>query len=314
MTPLCLIIGRSGLLGSALSTACASDGLVEYQPTTNIDWSGGTVHEDIRHVIHDFAGALGEKDWIMFWAAGIGTMASSSEEMAQETALFQRVLDAIESEESLLRSKGQIVFASSAGAVYAGCLDETITESSQPLPLNPYGKAKLSQEELLLTFVKKHDNTKAFIARISNLYGTGQSREKKQGLLSHIARSILRHTPIHIYVPLDTIRDYISADDAAALIVHTVKMAEGSQKDLTAIIASEEPVCIAHIIGIFRSITRTRPRLIISASPLGDSYIRRIKFRSTVVPAEKKKITSLHHGAAEILSAERAQLANLQVQ
>jgi UDP-glucose 4-epimerase len=304
-----LVIGRSGLLGTALTKACVSHGYCEYVPTSHIDWENESACADIRTLIRNFGNAVQGKVWTLYWSAGIGTMAGSEREMERETTLFQEVLHSISGEESLLRGEGNIVFASSAGAIYAGCTNETITEQSLPSPVNAYGRAKLQQEEILKAFVHDQRNISAFIARISNLYGPRQSNKKKQGLLSHIARSMLRHAPIHIYVPLDTIRDYIHADDAANLMLAHESGERRAREVRTVIIASEQPVCIAHIIGVFRSITRVTPRIITSASPLGDAYIRRMKFRSTVPSLGSRRMTSLHHGAAEILSAERAELA-----
>ena len=53
------------------------------------------------------------------------------------------------------------------------------------------------------------------IGRFSNLYGPGQNLGKLQGLISRLALSAVTRQPINIFVPLDTIRDYVYVDDAA---------------------------------------------------------------------------------------------------
>ena len=61
------------------------------------------------------------------------------------------------------------------------------------------------------------------MGRIANLYGPGQGLEKPQGLISQIIRSHLIRTPISIYVPLDTMRDYLFAPDCGELVVDALR-------------------------------------------------------------------------------------------
>ena len=92
-------------------------------------------------------------------------------------------------------------------------LDTTEAQLEQVLSIN-----------VRASFVLAHASATALVARLSTLYGPGQSRGKPQGLIAHIARGVVRNQPVRIYVPLDTVRDYLAADDAAAateLIVHT---------------------------------------------------------------------------------------------
>ena len=58
---------------------------------------------------------------------------------------------------------------------------------------------------------------------------------KPQGLLTHIARCIIGNRPIQIYVPLDTVRDDIAADDAAAIMVAGVRALAARPRVLTKI-------------------------------------------------------------------------------
>jgi len=148
--------------------------------------------------------------------------------------------------------------------------------------------------------------TAVLIARISTLYGPGQATDKRQGLLAHIARSILRNQPIQIYVPYDTIRDYISASAAAAAMVSTLRMTEARPGVLLKIIASEDPVTIAEIVSIFRRIARRTPRIVTSANKLSSLYSRRVQFRSIVFPeSATMPIKRLPVGIAQLMNAER---------
>ena len=157
------------------------------------------------------------------------------------------------------------------------------------------------------TFVLANSRTNALIARITTLYGSGQASGKKQGLMSHIARSILRNQPIQIYVPYDTIRDYITADDAAAAMIAALRSTGEKPQVLTKIIASEHPATIAEIVSIFRRVARRKPRIVTSASKLSALYSRRVQFRSIVLSEHPKKPPNrLTLGIAQLMVAERA--------
>jgi UDP-glucose 4-epimerase len=202
---------------------------------------------------------------------------------------------------------GAIAFASSAGAIYAGTRDAIITEHTAPAPTTAYAREKLMQEGLLAAFALAHPRMTALNARISTIYGPGQATVKQQGLLTHIARCILRNQPIQIYVPYDTIRDYIAVDDAASAITRALFLANQQPGVCTKIIASEKPTTIAEIISVFKRIARRGPLIVTSASKLTSLYARRVQFRSVVLTdGARPMVTSLAVGIAQLMVAERA--------
>ena len=152
------------------------------------------------------------------------------------------------------------------------------------------------------------------LSRISTLYGPGQAKGKQQGLLVQFARRILRNQPIQIYVPFDTIRDYIFVDDAAAIIVASLRAIGEKPGVFTKIIASEQPTTIAEIFSIYKRIARRTPRIVTSASKLSIIYTRRIQFHSIAVPInEQLSRTSLLVGIAQVMAAERSAFAQSSV-
>lgn len=298
------ILGRGGLLGSGLVRALQRNGLREYVPATKCHWSEDSIHDELREAAIAFTAHVSGEPWQIYWMAGCGTMGSSRESLEKESAMLHTLLIACE-QAGLPMQRGRLTFASSAGAVYAGCSDDVISETSAPAPVNAYGAMKLAQEEMLTTFATHHPGLTLLICRLSNVYGAGQSRIKQQGLLTHIARCILLRKPIHIFVPFDTIRDYIHVDDAAAAIIQLSGSHALPSGVTTKIIASEEPVSIAQIIGTFRHVTRVSPRIMTSASPLGDLYRHRMKFRSQILPGHRST-TPLLIGIADVMNAERS--------
>jgi UDP-glucose 4-epimerase len=306
------VFGSSGLLGAALCRALRSNGTELFFPAERFVW--GSEHElstQIMAAVQAFASQVGTADrWEIYWAAGVGTMSSSADTFAPETRILSLVLRLLESEPRLMAVSGALAFASSAGAIYAGSSDDIITENIAPMPTTAYARAKLGQEDQIRSFASENNGIAALIARISTLYGPGQNAGKRQGLLSHNARSILRNQPIQIYVPYDTIRDYIAADDAAAAMVTALRTASEKSSVLTKIIASEQPVTIAEIVSIFKRVSRRAPRVVTSASKLSGLYSRRVQFRSIALPECKRSpIRSLPVGIAQLMMAERSAFA-----
>ena len=278
------VLGSAGLLGAALCRALRNSGTELYFPAQRFSWDQPLdLSEQIKAAVCAFALQAQMVDrWELHWAAGVGTMSTSADVMAPETQALTLLLELLQQEPRLMAIAGTLSFASSAGAIYAGSADEVITEQSSPAPTTPYAIEKMRQENLLQEFVAANPGTAALIARISTIYGPGQAMGKKQGLLGYIARSIIRNKPIQIYVPYDTIRDYIDVDDAACTMIGTMRAANEESRMLTKIIASEYPATIAEIVSIFKRLARRAPLVVRSANKLSNLYSRRVQFRSIV--------------------------------
>ena len=321
------VLGSSGLLGAALCRQLRRNGTTLFFPADRLAWNNsGEFAAQLATAVRAFADEAAAADrWEIYWAAGIGTMASSPETLAPETRALSLLLQRLESESRFKAVPGSVALASTAGAIYAGSADEIITENTAPAPTTAYAHAKLEQEALLRCFADSHDHASVLIARISTLYGPGQAAGKKQGLMTYLARSILRNHPVQIYVPYDTIRDYITTDDAAAAMVaaardtgggaerdsagNTVHETSGTPRAVTKIIASERPATIAEIVSIFRRLARRAPRIATSANRLSAVYARRVQFRSIVsVGPVATPTTTLAIGIAQLMAAERVAL------
>lgn len=303
------VLGSGGLLGAALCRALRSRGTELFSPDQRFCWdSGPELSFQIAAAVQAFASQGGTADrWEIYWAAGVGTMGSSADDLVPETQALALLLQFIESDSRLMAVSGSIAFASSAGAIYAGATDDIITENTSPAPTTAYAREKLRQEDLVRSFAMANCRMAAVLARISTLYGPGQATGKQQGLLAHIARSILRNRPVQIYVSYDTVRDYVDADDAAAEIVATLRIISEKPRVLVKIIASEQPVTIAEIVSIFKRVARRAPRIVTSASKLSGLYSRRVQFRSIVLPKMAGAPTKrLPVGIAQLMMAERS--------
>jgi len=302
------VVGSRGFLGSALHRALCGVETNLFIPIEYFCWDCETdLFIQLEKTVKEFAATVDhEKSWQIYWAAGVGTMNSSEEELLTESRALAKLLSLVDSEPRLTAKNGCIVFASSAGAIYAGSTDEIITESSVIAPTTVYAREKLKQENLVRTFARTNQKLTALLARISTLYGPGQATGKKQGLIALIARHIIRKQSIHIYVPLDTIRDYILVDDAATALVATLEAINGTPGVFIKIIASEKPTTIAEIISIYKRISRRNLNVVTSTSKLSSIYSRRIQLHSITCPiSEQISRTSLTIGIAQVMAAER---------
>lgn len=302
------VIGSGGLLGSALCRALRRNGIELFFPAERFCWGNeGAIKLQIAKAVQAFADQVSAAhQWEIHWAAGVGTMSSSESALRPETQALSTLLNLVASQPQLMATNGVVVLASSAGAIYAGATDDVITENTPLAPTTAYAREKLRQEGMVRSFALGNKKVATLVARISTLYGLGHAIGKQQGLIAHIARCVLRNQPIQIFVPFDTIRDYIAADDAAAAMIATLRAMDGRPGVVTKIIASEQPTTIAEIVSAFKKIARRPPKIVTSATRLSSIYSRRVQFRSIAAPecAVTPK-TNLLVGIAQVMSAER---------
>jgi UDP-glucose 4-epimerase len=301
------IVGSGGLLGSALCRALGGSASDSLFSTERFKWTNESVVDtQMKLAIDAFADrAVEASRWEIYWAAGVGNMSSSETDLARETRMLSTFLGYVASDDRLRKTPGSVAFASSAGAIYAGSQDYIISEKSLAAATTPYGREKLKQEHMLNRFALD-TATPVLFARLSTIYGPGQSTGKQQGLLAHIARSMLRNRPITIFVSFDTIRDYIFSDDAARMVVNALRASRRDAPVVIKIIASEQPVTIAEIISTFRKVERRPPRIVTNASSLSGMYSRCIRFHSVAIPETRSAAkTTLRVGIAKLLAAER---------
>jgi UDP-glucose 4-epimerase len=310
------VIGQGGLLGSAMGRLLRREGQTPFSAEQAWQWSATeTLCEQLRFETLRFAKQLspGEK-WTIFWVAGQGNLHSREEDFLAESKALDTLLTTIDATPSLHSSVGRIALASSAGAVYGGCSDLPITEHSDVSPTTAYGRAKLHSEAALTAWANDQKHLQgagrhAFIGRLSTLYGPGQAWGKQQGLISHLARQILRHQALHIYVPLGTQRDYLHVDDAARMLWEGTD--QMSERVACHIIAAEQATTVAELLGLFTRLARRAPRIVTSAAAAGSVYRPQMTFRSEqpIKSARARGLIPLHIGIHQVLEAERGALA-----
>jgi UDP-glucose 4-epimerase len=303
------VVGQGGLLGSHLAGRLGAAGTLWSSPGPAFAWS---TPAELRAQIDRAAGAFfdaveagGHRRWAIYWAAGASIVGSTAAALAAETEILAHALGRIVAHRDRVRGQeratGLVFLASSAGGVYGRCPDSPATEASPCLPVSDYGREKLRQEAQLTGWARAH-GVGHLIGRISNLYGPGQNLAKPQGLITHLVRSLVLDQPVHLYVSLDTLRDYIHVDDCAREIVAAVALRmDGPAPGAIKIFASEEATSISALIGIISRVTRRRPRVVYAAPrALTEQQPRRLTFRSTILLLSRGQHIGLPVGVSQV--------------
>lgn len=254
-------VGAGGLLGSAVVRA--SDSVFAADP---VPWTDPVAAADaLRAQARRFSTVVGDAPWAIVWAAGAATTSTSLVDARREIPPLRGLLEGIRS--ALPRGPGAVFVTSSAGGVYAGSVDPPFTASTSPAALSPYGELKLEQEALAEEILGPV--CPVVIGRLSNLYGPGQNLGKLQGLVSRLALAAVTRQPINIFVPLDTIRDYIYVDDAARAVHRALQSAAEAQEDRTAIhvLASGEPATVGQLVRTMNLVAKRRVPVALGSHP-----------------------------------------------
>ncbi len=298
------VIGSGGMLGQALVNELkqAEDKLFELPAKLN--WNNPSeACEQLKQAVSQLSKEAGKDGWIIYWAAGTGTMHSNREDLKAETELLETLISSLLNDDKLILHAGKFIFASSAGAIYAGIQEGVITESMQTAPINVYGETKLLQEAVLNKLNQNGQGAIVVTCRITTLYGLKSKDGKQQGLIAEMIRNLLTNQVIHIYVPLETMRDYITPKDAAIQMIDAAKHSEKTQGIAIKIIASGVSTSVAEIIAILKRICKRNLRIVTQADIKGSQYQRAVQFRSAL----RKKIdlqnrTNLIEGISDLLN------------
>ncbi len=276
------IVGEGGLLGSALARTARNESsnslfLAEPLPWGHVD----SVRTQFERLAERFAAEAAHEPWAVVWAAGRATVASSAADAESELEALTSLCVALKNHTP--SGRGAFFLSSSAGGVYAGSENPPFSIETVPAPLSAYGQLKLDQEAAAGRVLS--DVCPVMIGRISNLYGPGQDLSKLQGLISALARSAVTRIPINMFVSLDTIRDYIYADDAAQQILHLVQRSIDGVSDEAVsrfILASGQPVSLGYLVNLVQDIARVRIPVALGAHASAAAQSRDLRLLPTV--------------------------------
>jgi UDP-glucose 4-epimerase len=294
------VIGSSGLIGSAIV-----NNVENAKPfPIRMPW------DNLEQCISNFESwSVAKPNTGIVWAAGTSGVSATKEMLEAEMMLFTAFLNAVKRNEEQI---SYVLMVSSAGGVYGEASDEVITESTIPNPISDYGNAKL-QQEIELTELASSSRFRTLIARVSNAYGPRQDLNKKQGLISHLVQAALSNQPITIYVPMDTKRDYIFADDVGAKISQFISICEGKDyKPEVKIISSGVSSSISEVVSEIDRLTGMSTPIVFAEQRETGLQPTSLVFESSVLTAiEDYACTSLAEGIGSIIESQKRELTQI---
>lgn len=297
--PVTWVVGGGGLLGRSLRAELQARGDLVIDPAP-VPWSSpGHARAALRQAVGELAATARRSGagWRVAWCAGAGVTGTASSSLDAEVAALTTVLAGLADHADV---PGSLFLASSAGGLYAGSPEPPFTEEHPAVPLAPYGEAKVRQEQLVGRFAA-HTGVPTLVGRIANLYGPGQNLDKPQGLVSHLCRSYLTGQPVSIYVPLDTVRDYLFVRDAAAMVADALDALDRSPAGTRTmkILASQQGTTVGALLGECRRVLKRTPRVVLGSSSTARHQALDLRLRSTVWRAlDERSLTPLPVGIA----------------
>jgi UDP-glucose 4-epimerase len=251
--------------------------------------------------VDQFERSLEEEPWTIIWAAGSSIVASERHQTHAELRVFAALTRAISTR--LKAHQGTFFVTSSAGGVYAGAGEPPFSSSSPTAPISPYGQLKLDQESLAAEL--STPTCAVIIGRFSNLYGPARNSQKQQGLIQRLCEATMRRTAINLYVSMDTVRDYLFADDAAQLVWDAVEAKTESRESAPRILlfASGEGSTIAEVIATVQSVTHRRVPLALGSDPSSDRQVVDLRFMPSLSSDQLARLTPLSVGVRRIFDS-----------
>lgn len=260
-------IGATGLLGSALVRQ--HDASFDPGP---IPWHDPAAAQgQLVAGVRAFARHVGDRPWHIQWAAGRATVSASASQTAPELVTLRTLVSAIG--EHGPTGPGTFFLASSAGGMYAGSHPAPFDADSVARPISPYGHLKAQQEEAARGLANR---CTVVIGRIANLYGPSQRLDKAQGLISLLVQAAATRQSLNVFVPMDTIRDYIFIDDAAEVITRACADVSHSRVRVE-VIASGQPVTIGQVIRLVEVVTKRKVPVALGSHPSSARQVRDLR-------------------------------------
>jgi UDP-glucose 4-epimerase len=297
------VVGAGGLLGQAVVSRLRENGQVVMR--VPVPWTDpGTASAALERGLDELL-ARAEARWSIAWCAGAGGVATGEAALANERLVVDRFLARLAGavdRAGRASHPGTLFLASSAGGMYGGSDSPPYTEHTAPRPISPYGHAKLAIERAAGTAAEA-TGVSTFIGRIANLYGPGQRLDSSRGLISQICRAGLLGEPLPVFVPLDTLRDYLYVEDCAAMVVAGLRCVPGrvdpGHPVLTKILASQRAWTIREVIEEFERVVGRPVQVMARDSSTARLQPKDLRVRSVVWPElDSLAQTSLATGIA----------------
>ena len=123
--------------------------------------------------------------------------------------------------------KMHLIFPSSGGTVYSSDEKIPFKETDTLKPVSPYGIQKVMFENYLALLLQINKNITCNILRVANPYGTALEGTRLQGFIGVALSKIQNNEVIEIWENLDSVRDYLYADDLSEAFLKSISYQNG---------------------------------------------------------------------------------------
>lgn len=260
-----MLLFGSGLLGSAILRAVRPDATSRTLcVAATIPWHDKPTAVDAVRVHVESLLSSESPRYDVYWCAGRATPRGDGSLADDEVNYFESLMAELEKASPEQRARVRVFVASSAGALYSTSNDLAATETTPVEVRDSYGAAKARVESVAVDCAYRMDFG-LVVGRISSLFGPGQSLDKPQGLLNHVAWSVLTRQPVVIHVDRMSTRNYLHVADAADLAVECMGSCQASEIRIQNV-CSHRHYSIAEIIQIAERTFARRANVIYAGS------------------------------------------------
>jgi UDP-glucose 4-epimerase len=202
------------------------------------------------------------------WSAGAANFYSIAENIADEITVFGAVMDFMAGLRTRFNDlKFAFHYLSSAGGLFEG--QQVIGKSSTPSPCRPYGRLKLTQEQML------HDQfptDEISIYRPSSVYGPSAPRGR-QGLINVLVQNGRSGKETVLDSHLMALRDYVHAGDIGNFVARRIRHGTEFEADPVHFLVTSRSASIFEVIRKLERILHFRPRIRIDQNFGNHSHI-----------------------------------------
>lgn len=265
-----LLVGL-GLIGSKTLQHCLLRGY-KVAETRRLDWSTasslqtGYLEADELWLLRHSSDPLS-----VVWSAGNSGFTSEEAATNLELDHFKFFLDWFS--RLAERRPANLHLVSSAGGLFEGQM--RISRESVPRPQRPYGQLKLDQEELARRMV---DPKALTTYRPSSVFGLSATSARR-GLLGVLIGNCLQRKVTTIFGSLETVRDYVWADDIGRYLARRVLVNPRPTTD------SQDPVFLFS----------GTPTSTVAAVALAERVSNRPCYLSLIPPKQESPNMTYHH-------------------
>jgi len=207
----------------------------------------------IDQEVSRFIESGGGGPWRIIWAAGVGRVGAPAEALESEMQALIGLSNAVTRVPDKARA-GQVVLASSAGALYGRHGSGIIRDDTPPCPLDTYGIMKVDQEDLLRQLGDL--GTSVVLCRFANVFGLRGRGALGGGLVCAGIRAAFDRKALQVYVNIDTRRDYVYNLDSARLALEVADRAGPGVT--TRLVCSGRTMSVAEVLETVRRVMRRR--------------------------------------------------------